>query len=132
MAFQGSRSAQNKSVNPVRVEKKSRKPKENSNNPIKLHGDFSTVPNWRLVQTKNTNSQVCLSYWQPNQAGGHSPNPDTIVLKYIYIDVRTNRTFVYTKDGTKYYLARDNAYFNKNYKTGDAFELCKLLTHLTA
>ena len=50
----------------------------------------------------------------------------------IYIDVRTNRTFVYTKDGTKYYLARDNAYFNKNYKTGDAFELCKLLTHLTA
>ena len=133
MAFQGSRSAEHRHLNPVRVEKNNKKKKkENPANPIELHGVFSTPLNFRLVNKKGANNQVCLSYWTPNNSGGHSPNEGTIVLKYVYTEGKTNRTFVYTKDGTKYFLAKANAYFNPNFKSAsDPFELTKMLTCLT-
>lgn len=56
--FQGSRSAMLNGKNPVIIEKsKKKKNIENPDNPIHIHGD-----------------SVCLTYWTPNNNGGHSVN----------------------------------------------------------
>ena len=128
--FQGSQSAMLKGQNPVNIEKSKKKNIENPDNPIPIHGDINCTPsNWSLVTKKQTGDSVCLTYWTPNNNGGHSINKDVIVLKYLYFDVKTQRTFVFTKSGVKYYLAKSNAYFNPNYKVAsDPYALtCRLI-----
>jgi hypothetical protein len=132
-SFNGSQSALHRGKNPVIVEKsKSKKQKENPNNPIPVHGENYCIPsNWSLIKKNNTGDAVCLVYWTPNDMGRHVINKDTIILKYLYFEAKTNRRFVFTKSGTKYYLAQSNAYFNTNYEVAiDPYELTSQLTKL--
>jgi hypothetical protein len=130
--FQGSLSAFHRGENPVIVEQPKKQNKiENRVNPIPVHGENYDIPiNWTLTTRKQTGEAVCLVYWTPNDRGGHRIH-SKVVLKYLYFDVKTNRTFVFTKSGTKYYLAHSNAYFNPNYKVAiDPYELTHQLTKL--
>ena len=133
-SFQGSRSALHRGKNPVIVEQPKKQNKieiENPVNPIPVHGENYYIPiNWTLRTQKQTGTAVCLVYWTPNDRGGHRIH-SKVVLKYLYFDANTNRTFVFTKSGTKYYLAHSNAYFNPNYKVViDPYELTHQLTKL--
>ena len=130
--FQGSLSAFHRGENPVIVEQPKKQNKiENRVNPIPVHGENYDIPiNWTLTTRKQTGEAVCLVYWTPNDRGGHRIH-SKVVLKYLYFDAKTHRTFVFTKYGTKYYLAHSNAYFNPNYKVAiDPYELTHQLTKL--
>jgi hypothetical protein len=130
-AFQGSQSALHRGKNPVIVEPSKQNETENPGNPLPVHGkNYYTPINWTLVYRKQTGKAVCLVYWTPNDRGGHRIH-SKVVLKYLYFDANTNRTFVFNKSGTKYYLAHSNAYFNPNYKVViDPYELTHQLTKL--
>ena len=134
-SFTGSQSAMLKGDNPVVVETSKSKKSEkgnNTENPFPINCDnYLIPPNWSLNQKKKTGNSVCLTYWVPNNQGGHTINEGTIVLKYLYFDTKTHRTFVFTKSGNKYYLANANAYFNPNYKVAvDPYQLTSQLENL--
>ena len=118
----------------VEKSKKSKKSEKGNNteNPFLINSNnYLTPPNWSLNQKKKTGNSVCLTYWVPNNQGGHTINEGTIVLKYLYFDTKTHRTFVFTKSGNKYYLANANAYFNPNYKVAaDPYQLTSQLEKL--
>jgi len=132
--FQGSQSALLHGLNPVIVEPSSKKKKEleNPNNPIAIHGENFYIPeNWKLGTKKMTGPSICLVHYTRNENGGGHLIHNTVVLKYLYFDVKTNRTFVFTKSGTKYYLAKSNAYFNPKYEVAtDPYTLTYQLTKL--